>query len=75
MFCLSHQGQKNCQVNDLDFHEEDDNKHIKPSIDIIPLELVEGQLDKVTYVGTDLFDRNLELLTFLRENSDVFAWS
>ena len=61
------------QVDDLDFCREDNNKHIKPSIDILPLELVEGQSDKVTYIGTDLPDTNLELFAFLKEKLDVFA--
>ena len=29
----------------------------------------------VIYIGVDLADYNLELLTFLRENLDVFAWT
>ena len=36
---------------------------------------MKGHPNKVTYIGADLADRNPELLAFLRENLDVFAWS
>ena len=29
----------------------------------------------MTYIGADLPERSPELLAFLRENSDVFAWT
>ena len=37
--------------------------------------MVAGHHEKLTYIGVDLPDRNPELLAFLRENSDVFAWT
>ena len=54
-----------CQVDDLDFSKEEKKKHINPSIDIIPLELVEGQSDNVTYVGINLADHSPMLLSLL----------
>ena len=63
------------QVDDLDVRGEDKDDRIKPSTDIISFELVPGNPEKVTYIGADLPDRSPELLAFLRENSEVLAWT
>ena len=39
------------------------------------MELVEGHPNRMTYIGADLTNWHLELLTFLKENLDVFTWT
>ncbi|XP_063948020.1 uncharacterized protein LOC135152114 [Daucus carota subsp. sativus] len=62
-------------IEDLDVREEEERRG-KPAEDLIPIPLYTEELEKVTYVGALLQeDLKQELVRFLRNNRDVFAWT
>ena len=55
---------------------ENEKRRGKPAEDLVPINLVPGDQEKVTYVGATLSENSRkELTTFLQNNSDVFAWT
>nr|XP_017250801.1 PREDICTED: uncharacterized protein LOC108221433 [Daucus carota subsp. sativus] len=61
---------------DLDVREEEEERKGKPAEDLVPIPLYTEEPEKVTYVGTLLQEElKQELVRFLRNNRDVFAWT
>ncbi|XP_074356505.1 uncharacterized protein LOC141696234 [Apium graveolens] len=62
-------------IKDLDIHENDE-KRGKPAEDLIPVPPVLEDPEKVTFIGVSLEEPlRGNLVGFLQENNDVFAWS
>ena len=54
----------------------DDEHRGKPAEDLVPIPLEIGDSEKVTYIGASLKKPlKSQLVTFLQENNDVFAWT
>ncbi|KAK1385736.1 hypothetical protein POM88_023471 [Heracleum sosnowskyi] len=59
----------------MDTNDNEDRRG-KPAEDLIPIPLVPGEPEKVTYVGALLPEPlKSKLISFLQENNDVFAWT
>ncbi|XP_063942647.1 uncharacterized protein LOC135150314 [Daucus carota subsp. sativus] len=62
-------------IEDLDVRGEEERRG-KPAEDLIPIPLYTEEPEKVTYVGALLQeDLKQEVVKFLRNNRDVFAWT
>ena len=61
-------------IEDMDIREGE--KRGKPAEDLIPVLLIPGEPDKITYIGASLSEPlKGRLIAFLQENYDVFAWT
>ena len=62
-------------IEEFDARENEERRG-KPAEDLVPINLVPGDQEKVTYVGATLSENSRKELTeFLQNNSDVFAWT
>ena len=62
-------------IEDMDVRTDDENRG-KPAEDLIPIPLEIGDSEKMTYVGASLKEPlKSQLVMFLQENSDIFAWT
>ena len=62
-------------IEDMDVRENEENRG-KPVEDLVPIPLVHGEPDKVTYIGASLTEPlKGQITNFLQENDDVFAWT
>ena len=62
-------------IEDMDVRNNDEERG-KPAEDLVPIQIVPEESDKVTYIGAALEEpMKTELIEFLKENRDVFAWT
>ena len=52
---------------------EEEEKEKVETLEMV--ELVDEELTKMTIIGTNLNNQMKELIQFLKENLDIFAWS
>ena len=62
-------------IEDMDVRNDEERRG-KPAENLVPIPLIQGEPDKVTYVGALLPEfLKTKLTSFLQENSNVFAWT
>ncbi|KAL2253131.1 UNVERIFIED_CONTAM: Retrovirus-related Pol polyprotein from transposon opus [Sesamum indicum] len=49
-------------------------EHLKPSEEYKVVQLTPNEPDKTTRIGASMKEREMAMISFLRENMDVFAW-
>ncbi|KAL2228687.1 UNVERIFIED_CONTAM: hypothetical protein Sindi_1848400 [Sesamum indicum] len=50
-------------------------EHLKPSDEYKVVQLAPDESDKTTRIGASMKEKEMAMISFLRENMDVFAWS
>lgn len=63
-------------IEALDARDEGKEQRVEPTKELVPITLVDDDIEKVTYIRAGLEgELKDELIQFLKNNKDVFAWT